>query len=80
MASGEIGQYLQEEIAFQLTDGRLNNTQVKNQLDSIYNNVLRGRNPYEVVFKDISKSEGQNPIFGSLLPEIESGELTDAAV
>ena len=80
LASGEIGQYPQEEIDFQVTEGRLSDAQVRSQLDALYKNVLRRQNPYEIVFKDISKSEGQNPISSCLLPEIESGELIDEAV
>ena len=38
------------------------------------------QNPCEIAFKDISEFDGQNPIIGSLLAEIESKKLTDEAV
>ena len=49
-------------------------------LDTVYKNVLRKPNPYEVLFKDISKFDVQNPITGSLLCEVESAKLTDSDV
>ena len=80
LASGEIGEHLQEEIDLQVTDGRLSDGQVRNQLDPLYKNVLRRQNLYDIAFKDISKLDGQNLIIGSLLAEIESGKLTDEVV
>lgn len=40
LASSEIEQLLQEEIDLQVTDRRLNDARVRNQLDSLYKNVL----------------------------------------
>ena len=60
----------------QVTKGRLYDARVTNQLDPLYKNVLRRQNPYEIVLKDISKFDGQNPVTGSLLVEIESEKLT----
>ena len=38
---------------------------------------MRRQNPFEIVFKDISKFDAQNSFIGNLLSEIESGELTE---
>ena len=64
----------------QVKDSILNDNRVRNQLDPLHKNVLRRQNPYEILFKDISKFDGQNSINGSLLAEIESGKLIDEAV
>ena len=38
------------------------------------------KNTYKLVFKDISKFDGQNPIICSLLSKNESGELIDESM
>lgn len=38
---------------------------------TVYQNPLRRQYLYEIVFKDISKFDAQNPIIGGLLSEIE---------
>ena len=40
LASSEIGQNIQEEIGLQVTDGKLNDVRVRNQIDPYYKNVL----------------------------------------
>ena len=59
---------------------RLNGVRVRQMIDPVYKNVLRKQNPFEIVFKDISKFDAQNSIIKSLLSEIESGKLTDESV
>ena len=72
LTSSEIGQRLQEKIDLQVTDGKLNDARIRRQLDSMYKSVLRIQNPYEIVFKDISKFYGQNPIILWLKVRVES--------
>ena len=55
-----------------VTDARLNDVDVRNKLNPVYKNFLQRQNPYEIVFRDISKFNWQNPIIESLLTEIES--------
>ena len=73
LAYSEIWRHLREEIDLQVTDGRLNDVRVRNKLNPLYKNVLQRQNPYEIVFRYISKFNWQNPIIESLLTEIESG-------
>ena len=75
LASSEVVQSIQDDIDIIVTDGRLKHARVHHLLDPIYKKVMRKQNPFEIVFKDISKFDAQNPI--SLLSEIESGKLTD---
>ena len=53
----------------QFIDGRLNDAGFRNQLDSLYKNILRKKVLYEVSVRNISKFDGQNPIIGGLLIE-----------
>ena len=48
--------------------------------DPLYQNALRRQNPYNIVFKGISKFDGQNPIIGSLLAKIKAKNLTDESI
>ena len=52
-----------------VTDGKLNDAAVCHALDLTFKNILQQPNPLQVVFKDISKFDAQNPIIGS---QIES--------
>ena len=47
--------------------------------DRIYKNVMRKQNLFKIV-EDTSKFDSQNPITGSLLSEVESGELNDDSI
>ena len=50
LTSREIGEVIQENIDMIVTDGKLNDTVVKQRLDHLYKNLLRRQNRYEVVF------------------------------
>ena len=50
LTSREIGEVIQEDIDMIVTDGKLNDTVVKQRLDDLYKNLLRRQNLCEVVF------------------------------
>lgn len=58
----------------------MNDATVRRKFDTVYQNVLRRKNPNEILFKDISKLDSQNPIIGSLLSEIESVKFKDSEI
>ena len=58
----------------QITDNKLNNASVRRKFDPLYKNILLRQNPFELVFKDISTFDGQNPIISKLLSEILIGK------
>ena len=78
--SSEIGRDGQDEIALVVTDGIMNDAQVQQIRDTLYENVLCQKNTYKLVFKGICKFNGQNPIICSLLSKNESGKLTDESM
>ena len=57
-----------------MTKDRLNNASFRQKLDPISKNILRRQNPLELVFKDISTFDAENPIVGSLLRELDVGK------
>ena len=65
-----------------VTDGKLNDAAVchASALNPDYKNFLKYYNLPEVVFKDISKFDVQNPIIGSLLTQIESSKITSKGI
>ena len=80
LASIEIGQNMQDWDDLVVTDDKLNDTSISQALDPVYKNVLRKQNPFEIVFKDISKFDGQNYILRNLLGQIKSVKLTDVDI
>ena len=57
-----------------VTDGKFKNSSVRRVLDTKYPLVMKKSNPIDVVFKDKTKFDTQNPIIGTLLTQIESGK------
>ena len=64
-------QKMQDDINMYVTRDRLNNGSFRQKLDPIAKNIFRRQNPLELVFKDISTFDGQNPIIWSLLKEAD---------
>ena len=56
-----------------VTRGRLNNASFRRKFDPIAKKIFRRQNPLELIFKDISIFDAQNPIVGSLLKELDIG-------
>ena len=58
---------------------RINNASLRQKLEPISGNILRRQNPSELVFKDISSFDAENPIVGSLLRELDVGKKVVAS-
>ena len=70
LGSSDIGDSIQEGINVVVTNNKLRNATYVDTLETAYKNELRKLNPYEVLFKDISIFDVQNPITGSLLSRV----------
>ena len=70
-STSETGQLIHELIDLQVTDGRINNCQIKNQLQSLQENVLRSQYPIKILFSDKSKFVRQNTNSTCLLEEVD---------
>ena len=54
-----------------VTQDRLNNASFRQKLDPISKNIFKRQNPIELVFKDISTFDAQNPKIGLLIKELD---------
>ena len=74
LATSDFGKGMQDDIIMYVIRDRLNNASFRQKLDPIAKNIFRRQNPLELVFKDNSTFDAQNPIIGSLLTELELGK------
>ena len=50
-----------------ITKNRLNEASFRGRVDSISKNIVRNKNPIELLFKDVKQFDAQNPVIGSLI-------------
>ena len=74
LATSDCGQEIQSDIDLYVTRGKHNEASFRRKLDPIEKNVWRKENPLELLFKDVSNFDAQNPFIGSLLREIDVGK------
>ena len=61
---------MQNDIKHYVTRDRINNASFRKKLDPIGESILRRHNPLELVFKDISTFDAENPIIVSWIREV----------
>ena len=71
LATSDFAKSIQNDINHYVTRDRKNDASFRKKLDPISRNILRRQNPLELVFEDISTFDGENPIVGSFLREID---------
>ena len=71
---------MQDDINWYVTRDRLNHSSFRQKLDRIAKNIFRMQNPLQLVFKDISTFDAQNPIVGFLLRELDTGKKDVASI
>ena len=71
LATSDFAKSMQTDINHYVTKDRINDASFRQKLDPISKNIIRRQNPLELVFKDISTFDSENPIVGSLLREID---------
>ena len=69
LATSEFGQEIQSYVYAR--KGKLNDASFSQKLDPIMKNVIRNENSLELVSKDVSKFDAQNPVINSLIREID---------
>ena len=65
---------MQKDINMYITRDKLNIASFRQKLDPIAQNIFRRQNPLELVFKNISTFDVENPIIGLFLIEIDLGK------
>ena len=71
LATSDFAKGIQTDINHYVARDRINNASFRQRLDPISKNILRRQNPLELVFEDISTFDGENPIVGSVLRELD---------
>ena len=61
---------IQENLDMIVTDGGFNNASIRRALDTKFPSIMKKPNPIEVMFKDKSKFDVQNPVVGLLITQV----------
>ena len=67
LATDLLQDSIQENLDVIVTDGGFNNASICRGLDTKLPSVMKKTNPIEVMFKDKSKFDVQNPVVSSLI-------------
>ena len=74
LAASDIVEEIQGELDLYVTNNRLNEASFRKRLDPISKNIIRNKNPIELLFKDAKHFDAQNPVIGSLIKEVDVGK------
>ena len=53
LATSDFGEEIQGELDLHVTNNRLNEASFRRRLDPIWENIIRNKNPKELLFKDV---------------------------
>ena len=73
LGRNDYARVIQLNIDFYVTRGRHNQESFR-KLDPIEKNIWRTENPLALLLKDVANFDAQNPVFGSLLRDIDLGK------
>ena len=74
LATNDFGEEIQGELDLYITNNRLNEASFRRRFDPISKNIIRNKNPIELLFKDVKHFDAQNPVIGSLIKEVDVGK------
>ena len=74
LATNDFGEEIQGELDLYITNNRLNEASFRRRFDPISKNIIRNKNPIELLFKDVKYFDAQNTVIGSLIKEVDVGE------
>ena len=74
LVTSDFGEEIQGELDLCVTNNRLNEASFRRRLDPISKNIIRNKNPIELLFKDVKHFDAQNPVIGSLIKEVDVGK------
>ena len=72
-ATSDFCEEIQGELDLYVTNNRLNEASFRRRLDPISKSIITNKNPIEVLLKDVKHFDVQNPVFGSLIKEVNVG-------
>ena len=67
LATDLLEDSIQENLDMIVTENSFNNASIRQALDTKFPSVMKKPNPVEVMFKDKSRFDVQNPVVGSLI-------------
>ena len=70
LATDLLQDSIQENLNMIVTDGGFNAASIRRALDTKFPSIMKKPNPIEVMFKDKSKFNVQNPVVGSLIMQV----------
>ena len=70
LATDLLQDSIQENLNMIVTDGGFNDASIRQALDTKFPSIMKKPNPIEVMFKDKSKFDVQNPVVGSLIMQV----------
>ena len=70
MAINLLQDSIQENLNMTVTDGGFNDTSICRALNTKFPSVMEKSNLIEIMFKDKSKFDVQNPVVGSLIMQV----------
>ena len=71
---------VQQSLGMIVTDGGFNDATVRRELDLKYPSIMKKPNPVDVVFKDQTKFDVQNPKVGSLVAQVQQNKTNEKAI
>ena len=77
LATDLLQDSIQENLDMIVTDGGFNNASINWALDTKFPSIMKKPNPIEVMFKDKSKFDVQNPVVGSLITQVVDNKKTE---
>ena len=67
LATSDFGEEIQQQLDLYVSNNNLNEASFRRRLDRISENIIRNKNPIELLFKDVKHFDAQNPLIGSLI-------------
>ena len=71
LATRNFGEEIQGVLDLYVTNNRLNKASFRRRLNPILKNIIRNKNPIELLFKDVKHFDAQNPVIASLIKEVD---------
>ena len=80
LPTGLLQDSVQQSLGMIVTDGGFNDAAVRRELDLKYPSIMKKPNSTDVVFKDKTKFDVQNPIIGSLVAQVQENKTNERAI
>ena len=74
LATSNFGEEIQWKLDLYITNNRLNEASFRRKLDPISKNIIRNKNPIELLLERVKHFDGQNPVIGFFIKEVDVGK------